>query len=93
MHSNGGRGLVAEAISPAIGESRRVGHPAALARRRSVGGTGLIVGASGESSRTVSAMGLSALCYLFATIGLHVPAHAEHSGIARKSGAWNYFDA
>ena len=85
--------LVAEAISPAIGESRRVGHPAALARRRSVGGTGLIVGASGESSRTVSAMGLSALCYLFATIG---PACAGPRGAQRNCmqvGAWNFFDA
>jgi hypothetical protein len=48
MHSNGGRCLVTEATSPAVGESRRVPHSAALARRRSFGGTGLIAGVSGE---------------------------------------------
>src|SRR5882757_1532166 len=61
MHSNGGRDLVPEANSPAVGESRRAGHPAALARRRSLGGKGLIAGASGESLGAISVMVFSAL--------------------------------
>jgi hypothetical protein len=57
MHSNGGRGLIPEATLPAVGESRRVGDPAALGRRQSFGETGVIADAGGESLRTVSAMG------------------------------------
>jgi hypothetical protein len=56
MHSNGGRSLVPEAASPAVGESRRVVHPAALGHRRSSGGTGMIAGASGERSKAISAI-------------------------------------
>jgi hypothetical protein len=53
MHSNGGRGLIAEATSPAVDESRRSGKPAALARLRSYGGTYPTAGAIGEESRIV----------------------------------------
>jgi len=40
MHSNGGRGLVAEARSPDIGESRQGGDSVALTRQQSPGGEG-----------------------------------------------------
>ena len=53
MHSNGGPGLVPEALSSAAGESRRVGNPAALLHRRSLGGRGLIAGASCELLRAI----------------------------------------
>src|SRR5258708_7561306 len=58
MHSNGGRGFIAEARSPAVDESRRSGKPAALARLRSYGGTYPTAGANGETSRIVLAMNL-----------------------------------
>src|SRR5882762_2772158 len=62
MHANGGRGLVPAAVLPAAGESRRAGDSAALVRRRScAGGTGLIAGGRGESSRTDSVMDPSGL--------------------------------
>jgi hypothetical protein len=87
MHSNGGRGLVFEAM-PAVGESRRGGHPAALSRRRSSGGAGLIVGACGESLRAVSAMG-SFRAWLFVLRPSHFVAGAsapsERSGITVAS--------
>ena len=72
MHSNGGCGLVPEAKSPAVDESRRVGHPAALPRRRSFGETGLIVGASVERLIAVSVMGVSKPCCSIVTTRLHV---------------------
>src|SRR5712671_5192910 len=58
MHSNGRHGLAAVA---AVGESRRVRCSAALVRRRSFGGTGVIAGATGEKLRVISAIGFSAL--------------------------------
>jgi len=61
MHSKGGRGLVAETVSPAVGESRRGGNSAALVHRRSFGGTGVIAGTTGEKLRVISAIGFSAL--------------------------------
>ena len=60
MRSNGGRGLVSEALSPDAAEGRREAA-AALARPRSYGGTFSIGGASGERLTTVSVMGVSKL--------------------------------
>src|SRR5256885_13529855 len=68
MHSNGGRSLGPEAVSPAAGESRRVGYSAALVHRRSFGGTGVIAGATGEKLRIDSTIGYSALGSSFATV-------------------------
>src|SRR5882757_4601095 len=80
MRSNGGRGLVLEVISPAAGESRRVGDSAALARRRScAGGTDLIAGGCGEESRTVSIMSFSALGRWFATVRAWLLAPRTHA--------------
>ena len=64
MHSNGGCGLVPEARSPVRGESRRAGHPAAPARRRSCGARELIAGACVEQLRTTSAIGFPRLLFI-----------------------------
>jgi hypothetical protein len=80
MHSNGGRDLVPEPVSPAVGESRRGYHPAALVRRRSFGGTRLIVGASGEFSWIVSAMNFSELVVYAATM----PSRVDSLGAQRN---------
>ena len=61
MRSNGGRGLVSEALSPDAAEGRRGEAAAALARPRSYGGTFSIGGASGERLTAVSVMGVSKL--------------------------------
>jgi hypothetical protein len=61
MRSNGGRGLIPEALSPDAAEGRRGEAAAALARPRSYGGTFSIAGASGERLRPVSVMGVSKL--------------------------------
>lgn len=52
-----------KSISPAVNESRRDLHSAALTRRRSYW-TGLTAGASDERLRTVSVMSVSKLDYL-----------------------------